>query len=101
MCTWVGSHGSPEKRQLIIIIIFSKIMYLELSGVSVAACGLSLLQRVGAALPCGAQAASCGGFSCCKAWAPGRGGSVVAAHAIGCPAACGVFLCPLNWQVDS
>ena len=76
-------------------------MYLELAGVFVAARGLSLLQRAGATLPCGAQAASCGGFSCRKAWAPGRGGSVVAAHALGCPAACGVSPCPLHWQVDS
>ena len=48
-----------------------------------------------------------GGFSCCGAQALGCKGSVVAAHGLSCPAACGLFLdqgsnrCPLHWQVDS
>ena len=42
------------------------------------------------------------GFGSC-----GYTGSVVVAHGLGCPSACGIFLdqglnsCPLNWQMDS
>ena len=63
--------------------------------------------------------ACCGGFSCCRAWAPGYAGFsrlatwalgqtlVVVAHRLSCSAACGIFpglgsdLCLLNWHVDS
>ena len=56
---------------------------------------------------CGAQASHCSGFSCCSAWAIGHAGSVVMAHKLSCPMACGIFLdqgstlCPLHWQMDS
>ena len=62
---------------------------------------------------CGVQASHCGGFSCCRAWAPGSRASVVAArgllsvgsvavvHRLSCSSVCGIFhdwgwkLCPL------
>ena len=48
----------------------------------------------------------CGGFSSCRARAPGLQGSVVA-ELLGCSAACRIFPdqgsnpCPLPWQADS
>ena len=53
----------------------------------------------------GAQASHCGGFSL---WTSGPRlvGSVVVAHGLSCPAACGIFPgqrsdpCPLHWQAD-
>ena len=39
---------------------------------------------------CGMQASHCGGFSCCRTLA-GCAGSVVVAHGLSCPMACGVF----------
>ena len=58
------------------------------------------------------QASHCGGFSCCSARALGctgfsSWGSVVVAHRLSCPMACGIFPDqgwdprPLHWQVDS
>ena len=40
---------------------------------------------------CGTQASHCGGFSCCRALA-GCAASVVGAHGLSCPTACGIFL---------
>ena len=53
---------------------------------------------------CGAWASRCGGFSCCGAQALGSTSSVVEAHRLSCPAACGIFPdqglnpCPLQWE---
>ena len=67
----------------------------------------------------GVWASHCSGFSCCRAWALGGMGSVVAApgpwstglivvvHRLSCPEAWGIFTdqgsnwCALHWQVDS
>ena len=49
-----------------------------------------------------AQASHCSGFSCYGAQA-----SVIVAHRLSCPTACGIFsgqrlnLCLLHWQADS
>ena len=49
----------------------------------------------------GVWASHCGGFYCCKAQALGVWASVVVAHRLSCPMACGIFLdqglnlCPL------
>ena len=54
-----------------------------------------------------ACASHCSGFSCCGAWVPGLAGSVVVAHGLSCPEACGILWdkgwnpCPLHWQADS
>ena len=40
---------------------------------------------------CGVQTSHCSGFSCCRARALGGMGSVVVAHGLTCPAACGIF----------
>ena len=64
-------------------------IYFRVQQVFVAACGLS----------------HCGGFSCCRVWAPGAWTAVVV-HRL-CPTACGIFLkqgsnqCSLHWQADS
>ena len=56
---------------------------------------------------CGMQTSPCGGFSSCGAWVLGCAGSIVVAHRVSCPTACGIFLdqglnsCPLHWQGDS
>ena len=68
---------------------------------------------------CGAWASHGSGFSCCRAWVPGRMGSgagaprrqssdsVVVAHGLGCSATCGIFPdqgknpCLLHWRADS
>ena len=59
---------------------FILFIYFWLCGVFVAARGLSLVWRAGAALRCGAWASHCGGFSCCGARALGAWASVVAAR---------------------
>ena len=47
------------------------------------------------------------GFPCCRAWAPGRLGSVVVEHGLSCSVTCGVFPdqgskpYPLHLQVDA
>ena len=56
---------------------------------------------------CGMWASHYSGFSCCREWALGRLWSIIVAHGISCPVACGIFpdqglnLCTLHWQVDS
>ena len=56
---------------------------------------------------CSAQVSRWGGFSCCRAQAPGCVDSVDVARGLSCPAACGILLdqrsnpCPLHWQLDS
>ena len=56
---------------------------------------------------CGAWVSHCSVFSCCWAWALGCLNSVVVAHRLSCPAACGILLdqgsnlCLLLWQADS
>ena len=56
---------------------------------------------------CCAPTSRCGSFSCCKAWALGCHVSVVGAHRLSCPTACGIFQdqgsnpCSLHWQADS
>ena len=50
---------------------------------------------------------SCIGFFCCGARVLGHAGSVVAAHGLSCPLACGIFsdqklnLYPFHWKEDS
>ena len=48
-------------------------------------------------------ASHCGGFSCCREWSLEGWASVVVAHGLSCPMACGIFLdlCPQHWQADS
>ena len=71
-------------------------------------------RQVGASLCCSVQASHGSGFSCCGAWALGRGlqqlwlaDSVVVAHRLSCSMACGILLdqglnqCPLHWQAES
>ena len=41
---------------------------------------------------CNTQASCCGGFSFCRAQALGHIGSVVVAHGLSCPAACGMLV---------
>ena len=54
-----------------------------------------------------AWASHCIGFSCCGAQVLGHAGSVVAAHGLSCPSACGIFpdqklnLYPFHWKEDS
>ena len=56
---------------------------------------------------CSAYAASCGGFSCCRAQALECAGLIAVAHGLSCPEACETFLdkglnpCPLHCAVDS
>ena len=112
-----GSHFHLVYR------FFKKNFFLSflLRWVFVAAHGLSLVQRAGATLHCGARASHCGGFSCCRArasvvvarglsscgsWDLERRLSIVA-HGLSCSAACGIFpdqrsnLCALHRQADS
>ena len=61
--------------------------------------------QAGAPLHCSSQASHCAGFSCCRAHALGMWASVVAAHRLSCPVACGIFpnqqwnLWPLHRQI--
>ena len=82
-----------------------------MSGLSLAAAGLLSSYVV--------HMSHCSGFSCCRAWAVGRVGSVavaprlcstasiVVAFGLGCSVACGLVPdqrsnpCPLHWQADS
>ena len=56
---------------------------------------------------CSVWAPHCGGFSCCRVPALGALASLVVAHGLKCPVACGIFpdqgsnRCPLHWQADS
>ena len=51
-------------------------------GSSLLRVGFLQLWRAGATLCCGAQASHCGGFSCCRARAPGAQASVVVARGL-------------------
>ena len=61
------------------------------SGSSLLCMGFLELWRVGATLHCWARASHCGGFSCCRAQAPGVRASVVVAHRFTCSTARGIF----------
>ena len=60
-------------------------------GSSLLCTGYLQLRRVGATLRCSARASHCGGFSCCKARAPGTRASVVVA--------CGLSSCGSRAQL--
>ena len=68
-------------------------------------CAGSLLLCMG--FSCSLWASPCSGFCCCRAEALGYMGSVVVAHRLSCPTACGIFPdqvlnpCLLHWQADS
>ena len=83
---------------------------LVLAGLGLRCCaGFSLVSESGS------QASHCGGFACCQAWALGcvasvavvrrlqSTGSIVVAHGLSCPEACGIFPdqgsnpCLLHW----
>ena len=113
-----------------LLIYFLKInfMYLFLvAWVLVAEQGLSLaVNKWGLISSCSRQASHCGCCSCWRVWAlenqvpvavvqgsvavvPGlkSTGSIVVAHGLSCPKACGIFTdqgsnpCLLHWQTDS
>ena len=71
-------HMSELCDKAFLIFFFS----FWLRWVFVAARRLSLVAVSGATLRCGAWASSCGGFSCCGAWALDRRASVVVAHGL-------------------
>ena len=83
------------------------LIYLWLCWVFVSVRGLSLVVASG-----GHSSSRCAGLSLLQPillWSTGsrRAGSVVVAHGLRCPAACGIFPdqgsnpCPLHWQADS
>ena len=80
-----------------------------LCWVFIAACGLSVnCGEWGLCSSCRARASHCSGFSCCQARAVSAQASVVVAHRLRCPVACGIFPdqrsnlhCTLHQQVDS
>ena len=85
------------------------IYYLFLAELGVCCC-MDFLQLPwrGLLSTCNAQTSHCGGFSCCRTWAPEHVASVVGAHGPGSPAVCGIAprfrgsnLCVLHWQADS
>ena len=68
---------------LFLFLKINKFIYLFIFGCvgsSLLHVGFLQLRRAGAALPCGAQASHCHGFSCCRAWALGVWASVVVAR---------------------
>ena len=87
-----------------LFIIIKKIIlliYLRLHWVFIAVCGLSLLvasRRYSVVVVHGR-------LTVAASLALGHSGSVVVAHGLSCPAACGIFpdqgsnSCPLHWQV--
>ena len=83
--------------------VFFKIFFFWLLCVFVVPHGLSPV----AASWGGGQASHRGGFSCWGVQALGAWASVVVAHGLSCPAACGIFPDqglnprPLGWQADS
>ena len=99
--------------------VFFKLYFLFMAAPGLCCCaGFLSLPWAGATPPCSEQA-SCRGFSCCRAQAPGHVGSgaaapglqssgpIAVAHRLSCSVACGIF--PdrgsnphlLHWQVDS
>ena len=70
------NRGLLHCRQ--ILYQLSYLFYIFIFGFA----GSSLLGR--AFSSCGVQASHCGGFSCCRAWALGHKGSVVAVHGLPC-----------------
>ena len=60
-------------------ILFFKFIF-GCIGSSLLRAGFLYLRRAGATLRCGGRASHCGGFSCCRAQAPGAWASVVVAH---------------------
>ena len=72
----------PKLIQRLNAILFFFLIYLFIFGCVgslLLHVGFLQLQRMGATLPCGAQASHCGGFSCCGARALGTRASVAVA----------------------
>ena len=88
--------------------LFFKLIIFGCGGSLLLNIGFLWLEQSGAAPPCAALASRFGGVSRCRAQAHGlkRAGSVVVAHRLTCPTACGIFPeqglnpYPLHWQVD-
>ena len=81
-------------------------LFLAILGLHCCMWAFSRCGKQGLLSNCGTWTSHCGGFSCCRAWALGRVGSVVVAHGLSCSVPYGIFLdqesnlCPLCWQVD-
>ena len=110
-----------NKSQLIIVsksffLLINYFIYLCLAALGLCCCAwaFSGCGKCGPLSSCDAYTCRCGGFSHCRAQARGASVqqlhcavSVVVAHRLSCPAACGTFpiqglnLCPLHWQADS
>ena len=83
-------------------------MYLFLAALGFHCCAqaFSSCSKQGLLSSCSAQDSHCSGFSHCRAQALGAWASVVEAHELSCPMACGIFpdqwlnLGPLHWQED-
>ena len=91
---------SPRNRPKELNFLLNFLSYLSWTALGLHCCTWAFSS-------CSTWASHCSGFSCCKAWAPGCVGSVVVAHRLSCPVACGIFLeqgsnpCPLHWQADA
>ena len=99
--------GKPDRITLNKYLFSLKYLFLVVLGLHCYAWAFSSCGEWGLLSSCVARASHCGGFFCCRAWAPGTWASVLAAPGLGCCEACGIFLdqgsnpCPLHWQADS
>ena len=93
---------------LFLIFLIKKIFLAGgLCWVFVADFELSLVAETGLLSSCDARASHCCGFSHCGTQALGAQASVVEAHGLSCPTACGILpdqgsnLCLLHWKAAS
>ena len=83
---WV-TKPPPTKTITIEILPISKVhltLFIDVAFLNLHCCGW-------VSSNCEEQASHWGDFSCCEAWPLGCTGSVVGAHTLSCPDACGIF----------
>ena len=81
---WKSPLKGPNPVRSFFFFFFNLFIFGHV-GSSLLRAGFLWLRRAGAALPCGARASHCGGFSCCGARALGAQASVVMARGLsGC-----------------
>ena len=104
------SPWAPNKEDLTVykdVEFDLLVLFLAALGLCCCVQAFSSCSEQGLLSRCDVRASRCGGFSCCRAEALGRTGSVAAALEVSCLAARGILpdqgsnLCLLHWQEDS
>ena len=89
-CAYINLAWFPEVHGLFLFFFWIYLFIFVRAGFELRAGASSSCGEQKLLSSCGARLSHCGAFSCCRAQALGTSASVVMAHVLSCPAACGI-----------